>query len=344
MLLREAEAVDRDRPGRGEQAQHHVLEAAVGGNGGHAQLDLVLRRELGEVDLAVLGLAPLGDVEVAHDLDPGDQRVAVVRRQLEVGAQRPVLAEAHPDLLLAGVALEVDVGDVVPVRLDDHVVEQAHQRVVALLDRLFLVGGGGAALPAFLLERFDELVGGARQRRQVVLDRRQVVGLPAGHGAADLLVGGAQRGLDREAPGEHRQDLHVGVELDLVERGAARRVVEGDHEAAVADQERHHPQARGDAVVELAQRLGLGREGVEVDERVAHLARERGLQVAARDDAHAHQDLAERNAAVELLLTSASWSWSSVTMPSDISASPMRTSGRIHELERRWTAAKEWQT
>jgi hypothetical protein len=121
-------------------------------------------------------------------------------------------------------------------------------------------------------------------------------------GAADLLVGGAQRRLDRQAARQHGDDLHVGVELDLVERGAARRVVEGDHQAAVADQERHHAQPRGDAVVELPQCLGLDRERVDVDERIAHLARQRGLQVVARDDARAHQDLAERHAAVELLL------------------------------------------
>ena len=45
----------------------------------------------GEVDLAVLRLALLADVEVAHDLDARDHRVAVARGQLEVGAHQPVL-------------------------------------------------------------------------------------------------------------------------------------------------------------------------------------------------------------------------------------------------------------
>ena len=94
-----------------------------------------------------------------------------------------------------------------------------------------------------------------------------------------------------------------GVELDLVERGAARRVVERDHEAAVAHQQRHHAAAarrrRSGSLRSASASTG---NGVDVDQRIAHLARQRGLQVLARDDAHAHQQLAERHAAVVLLL------------------------------------------
>ena len=50
--------------------------AALRRDGGDAQLD-VERAELLELDLAVLRLAPLGDVEVAHDLDARRDRVAV---------------------------------------------------------------------------------------------------------------------------------------------------------------------------------------------------------------------------------------------------------------------------
>jgi hypothetical protein len=109
-----------------------------------------------------------------------------------------------------------------------------------------------------------------------------------------------QGGVDGAAEdGDH---LQLGIELDLVDGGASRRVFEGDDEPAVADQQRDRAQARGDAVAELAQRLGLDRERFEVDQRIAHLAGERGLQLVARDHAHPHQDLAERDAAVELLL------------------------------------------
>jgi hypothetical protein len=46
------------------------------------------------------------------------------------------------------------------VRLDDHVVEQADERVVALLDRPVVVAR--QSLEALLLERLDELVGRRR--------------------------------------------------------------------------------------------------------------------------------------------------------------------------------------
>ena len=163
------------------------------------------------------------------------------------------------------------------------------------------------SLEALLLERLDELVGRRRRGRGgggevgLVGDRRrQVVGRARLAARADLVVGGVQGGVDGAAEdGDH---LQLGIELDLVDGGASRRVLEGDDEPAVADQQRHRAQARGDAVAELAQRLGLDRERLEVDQRIAHLAGERGLQLVARDHAHPHQDLAERDAAVELLL------------------------------------------
>ena len=109
--------------------------------------------------------------------------------------------------------------------------------------------------------------------------------------------------LDRPARASTGTTFICGAELDLVDGGAARRVVErrrrGGRRAPAAASRCSRDATR---VGELAQRFGLDREGVEVDERVAHLARQRGLQVLARDDAHPHQQLAERHAAVELLL------------------------------------------
>ena len=64
VAVRHPELVDGDRLAGGEDPHHDVLVAARGGDGGHAQLDLARVREL-ELDLAVLRLAPLGDVEHA---------------------------------------------------------------------------------------------------------------------------------------------------------------------------------------------------------------------------------------------------------------------------------------
>jgi hypothetical protein len=284
--LRQAEPVERDRLGRRQDPHHHVFQAAVGRNGGHAQLDAVLRRELGEVDLAVLGLAALADVEVAHDLDARDHRVAVVRRQFEVGAQLAVLAKADADLLAARIALDVDVGDAGAMGFQDHPVDHAHQRVVGLLDRRVVVG---AVLLAFLLERLEQFAGVVRRE----LDGLQRHAARAAVGRrADLVVGGEHHAFHVAALREHRHDLHLGDELDLVDRAAAvGRVVERRDQAAVAHQQRHHLQALGGAVADLAQRLGFRREGVQVDQRVAHLAGQR------------------------------------VTMPREVRASPMRAMG-----------------
>ena len=108
---------------------------------------------------------------------------------------------------------------------------------------------------------------------------------------------------------------------------AARRVVQRDDQPALADQQRHQrqPALRG-GVGDLAQRVGLDRErrcrpAGSPSCVTAH------LQVGARHHAHAHQQLAQRRAAVACCCASASSSCACVIMPSETSASPMRTIG-----------------
>ena len=60
------------------------------------------RLEFAEDDLAVLRLAALGDVEVAHDLDACDECAAVGVRQLEVGLEHAVTPESDAHLLAPG--------------------------------------------------------------------------------------------------------------------------------------------------------------------------------------------------------------------------------------------------
>jgi hypothetical protein len=51
----------------GQDTHDHIFHAALGGDGGHAQFD-VLAAILLEFDFAVLGQSPLGDIQVGHDL------------------------------------------------------------------------------------------------------------------------------------------------------------------------------------------------------------------------------------------------------------------------------------
>ena len=82
----------------------------------------------------------------------------------------------------------------------------------------------------------------------------------------------------------------------------ARRVFHRHDQPSAAQQQRQRRQPAGHREGQPRQRLGLGRELRHVDQRVAHLARQRGLQVGARHQAAAHQQLAQRHAAVLALL------------------------------------------
>jgi hypothetical protein len=192
----------------------------------------------------------------------------------------------------------MDVRHALAVRFEDHAVDHPHQRVVRLLDRRLLVDGRRAA---FLLERLQQLAGaghvefdGAARigRNQAPLGRR-----------ADLLVGLVQHAVQVEALANHRDHLHLGDEFHLVDgRTPTRRIVERDDEAPVMNRQRHHLQATRDAMADLAQRFGSSRKQLQVDEGVAHFSHQCGLQLGAADHAHAHQGLAQRHAAIELLL------------------------------------------
>ncbi len=77
----------------------------------------------GDPDPAVLGNPLLGDVEVAHDLDPRDHRGDHAPRHVSGLVEDAVDPETHPHVRLLG--LEVDVGD----PLVDRLPEDASRRV-----------------------------------------------------------------------------------------------------------------------------------------------------------------------------------------------------------------------
>ena len=104
----------------GQDAHHHVLVAARGGDGGHAQLDGA--HGALEADLAVLGLALLGDVELRHDLEALHEGVPVGGRDLEVLHAVAVDAEPHHGGGGLAVGLDVDVRGAPVVGVDDDLV------------------------------------------------------------------------------------------------------------------------------------------------------------------------------------------------------------------------------
>ncbi len=93
---------------------------------GDAQVDRVAVDH--QLDAAVLRQAPLGDVEVRHDLDAADDRQREVLRRRDHLVEDAVDAVAHLELVLE--RLEVDVGGLVLDRLEQHEVEQPDDLVV----------------------------------------------------------------------------------------------------------------------------------------------------------------------------------------------------------------------
>ncbi len=120
-LVAHAQRVDADqRRLLVEQAHDHALavDARAASRCGCRRVALDLERHA-----AVLGHAPLGDVEVAHDLDARDdaRRSSALRDRRRL-AEHAVDAEADPHV--AAVGLEVDVGGALLDRLGDDRVDE----------------------------------------------------------------------------------------------------------------------------------------------------------------------------------------------------------------------------
>ena len=103
-----------------QHAQDDAL-AVLRGQGGDAQV----HAPVGDLrlDAPVLGQPGLGDVEVRHDLDAGDDRQGQVARRRGHLVQRAVHAVTDLELVLEG--LEVDVARAVPDGLVQHQVHEA---------------------------------------------------------------------------------------------------------------------------------------------------------------------------------------------------------------------------
>src|SRR2546428_693286 len=131
--LRHPELVHGDRLARGEDAHDHVFVRVLRRDGGDAELDLPAVRHL-EPDLAVLRLAPLGDVELRHDLDARDDRAAEGAGDLLVLGAAAVDAVPDHRILLRAVGLDVDVRGARLVGLHDELVGEPDDGAVVLVD------------------------------------------------------------------------------------------------------------------------------------------------------------------------------------------------------------------
>ncbi|OIQ81826.1 hypothetical protein GALL_363940 [mine drainage metagenome] len=290
--LVEVDRVERARAHAAEQPQYDVLETVHGRHRDHAQLD-VGPPEAGEIDLAVLRLAVLGDVEVGHDLQPRHQRVTVARGQLEQVAQLAV--DAQPDLdrqrRLGG--LDVDVRRALFDRLRDHPVHQLHQHAVGFAGQL---DAGLGAVDVVLRQLGGDVVETAARRLHLRLRLR--LRLRRG-------VGARQRRGHAAGRGDHRAHLQPGQEAQLALHVAAiPRVVEGDDQAAVAHHQRQNPLAARERRRHPLQRVGLGREVGQVDVAQAQPVADHRVELILRDhaflDQHAPQTVMRQHVRLAL--------------------------------------------
>ena len=136
----EPELVHRERRSLCEDAQHDVLQAVSGRDDGDAQLD-VTGTESAEVNLSILGLAPLRDIQLRHDLDARNHGAAKTARNIQVGNEYSVLAKANVQILPAGIGLKMDIRRLLLYRIHENLVDQAHQRAVVLYEQFFRQAG-----------------------------------------------------------------------------------------------------------------------------------------------------------------------------------------------------------
>ena len=117
------------QPGLVEQPQHDLL-APDRRQARDAEVEIaLLARPAGRGSgSARPGQAPLGDVELRQDLDARGDALPHAQRQAAEVREQAVHAEAHRQLRLVG--LDVDVGGPAAAGLDQHAVDEAHRGAV----------------------------------------------------------------------------------------------------------------------------------------------------------------------------------------------------------------------
>ncbi len=258
-LLGEAERSERGRQRRGLQDADGDVLAVEAGDARQAQVHRLAARGL-ERRAAVLRQPAFGDVHVAHDLDAADDARLQLGRVLTQVVQHAVHATAHVQHVLA--RLDVYVRGLHAGRVADHLVDDLDDRGVEGQSRVF-----GPRL-LVLLRHLAQLAAGAE------VDRRRLVepALRADHGHHTPL-------------GAH---AHL-VDDDHVERVGHRQV----QRAGVVEAHGKDAVPQDEVARQQPQRAGAGRRLRQVGDLEVQLAGEGVDERLLRDEAVAHQHLAQ---------------------------------------------------
>ena len=233
-----------------EEPQHHLL-AEERRQRRDAEVHLPAASHL-ELDAAVLRQPPLGDVQLGHDLEPRDDRVAQLHRRLHHFVEHAVDAVADAELLLVG--LDVDVRR---VALDGVGEDQVHE----LDDR--------------------GVLGFARQLADVdvvfVLDQLEIFDVEVRHHVGEgrrLVVVLVDRGLDRDFRRDDDLDVVAGEELDVVDREDVRGVGGGEDQRGAGAVDRNHGVLERHLLRDQLDDVAVDLELGEFDRRQAVLLRD----------------------------------------------------------------------
>jgi len=193
IAFRQRQFFERQRLARSQHPHHHIFEPACGRHGRHAQFDVQIGHELLHLDLAVLRLAPLSNIEIAHDLDARDQRITPAGRHFAVIDQIAVAAKTDAGFFDAGIGFDVDVRRAAAPGIDNDLVHQFDEFIVLRSRNLIR-----AELVLFVLKAFG--------RPHI---REQRINLPA----FAQIEKSFQRFLEIVARGDPQQQLFAGINL-----------------------------------------------------------------------------------------------------------------------------------
>ncbi len=302
-FLVQAQFIHGNRFGSGEHAHDDIFQAARRGNGRDPQFHLH-RGKPAEVDLAVLGFAVLGNVQPAHDFNSGNHGVAELRRQLKIIYQRSVLAKAHARGLGSEVGLDMDVGGFLLDRVENHPVDQRHQHAVAT-GRLLLGDVLVAALRShpghqFLCAEFGVFGhSGPRPARLSAVDDGRAGRRDTRRGTVVAL----ERTGDVRGGGGHRQNLHPGDPVQLLQNRVIHWILDRHDKRAFGFAQRHDAATVCDSRRDFGEYVegDLGVDlGVEIDHGDAKPARQRAVNRLLVHDAHfLLQDLPDRHRPIQ---------------------------------------------
>ena len=290
VIVTEVEISQRFRARRGQQAHDHVFRTVVGGDGRDAQLQGQPGHVLAEIDLPVLRSSAVGDVQVRHHLDAADHGTAQAVRQFKMGFELAILSQPDPDLALARVGLDVNIGSPMKIGLDDDVIDQADQRVVVRGN----VGlGDVAGRRGDCFQRLDKIAGRSQILRPSFSELIGQTAIPSLlTRKTELRVDAINQGIVDMLLGEDRNHLSSQRKAQILLGGKTQGIVRRDHQTGTNAHERHHAVFDGGLYRQQHEGGHIDREVHSVHQRNAHLGCQGHPQLLVRDEALIHQNFA----------------------------------------------------